>query len=55
VPKAVQALWIGFRNNRDMNMAKPSVQIERSGTTDVSWDDRFVDEIKVALIACRVL
>ncbi|KAK3309421.1 putative oligopeptide transporter [Chaetomium strumarium] len=55
VPKAVQALWIGFRNNRNMDMAKPSNMMEQSGTSNVSWDDHFVDEIKVALTACRVL
>lgn len=55
MPTAVWALWIGFRNNRNMDMAKPSNQTEQSGTSNVSWDDRFVDEIKVALTACRVL
>jgi POT family proton-dependent oligopeptide transporter len=38
-----------------MDMAKPSNMMEQSGTSNVSWDDHFVDEIKVALTACRVL
>ncbi|KAK3063556.1 hypothetical protein LTS18_014602, partial [Coniosporium uncinatum] len=35
---------------RNMDAAKPSV----SGRTDLKWDDKFVDEVKRALVACRV-
>lgn len=55
VPRAAHALWIGFKSRRVMDHAKPSYQIQQTGTSNVSWDDQFIDELKVALTACRVL
>ncbi|GAD96295.1 MFS peptide transporter Ptr2, putative [Paecilomyces variotii No. 5] len=41
--------------NRNMDAAKPSWQAAHSGKrTNVPWDDHFVDEVKRALVACRV-
>ncbi|KAI0145504.1 POT peptide transporter [Xylariaceae sp. FL1272] len=54
VARAVQALWIGLRNGRDMDKARPSYQ-NQQGRSDIPWDDRFIDELKVAIAACRIL
>ncbi|OGM44702.1 oligopeptide transporter [Aspergillus bombycis] len=54
--RATHALWIGFKKNRTMDHAKPSYLRQQQGETiDLPWDDQFVDEIKVALMACRVI
>ncbi|KAI0118721.1 POT peptide transporter [Nemania sp. FL0031] len=53
VARAAHALWTGLRNGRDMDKAKPSYQLQHHGRTDLPWDDQFVDELKVALTACR--
>ncbi|KAI0388510.1 POT peptide transporter [Xylariaceae sp. FL0594] len=56
VARAAHALWIGLRNGRNMDKAKPSYQAQQqSGVSDLPWDDSFIDELKVALTACRVL
>jgi POT family proton-dependent oligopeptide transporter len=41
--------------NRNMDAAKPSWQAANGGKrTNLPWDDHFIDELKRALIACRV-
>lgn len=47
----VLGMMIYYRN---MDAAKPSWQAQRGGSTDLRWDDHFVDEVKRALVACRV-
>jgi dipeptide/tripeptide permease len=47
-----RALWIAARNGFDIENARPSVQGTHSHT--ISWDDSFVDELKTALMACKV-
>ncbi|KAJ8125713.1 hypothetical protein O1611_g7927 [Lasiodiplodia mahajangana] len=54
VARAAHALWTGLRNGRNMDKAKPSYQLQHHGRTDLPWDDQFIDELKVALTACRV-
>lgn len=53
--RAAHALWIGFKKNRTMDHAKPSYLRQQGERIDLPWDDQFVDEIKVALMACRVM
>ncbi|KAE8312860.1 POT family-domain-containing protein [Aspergillus transmontanensis] len=53
--RAAHALWIGFKKNRTMDHAKPSYLRQQGERIDLPWDDQFVDEIKVALMACRVI
>ncbi|KAJ5681381.1 uncharacterized protein N7477_001321 [Penicillium maclennaniae] len=54
ITDAFKALWIMVKN-RNMDAAKPSWQAERSGNqVTLPWDDHFIDELKRALIACRV-
>jgi dipeptide/tripeptide permease len=45
-----RALWIAVRNGGDLEKAKPSLQEQES----VSWDDKFIEELKIVLVACRV-
>ncbi|KAJ5975012.1 hypothetical protein N7481_008719 [Penicillium waksmanii] len=41
--------------NRNMDAPKPSWQLEHNGNSSaVPWDDHFIDELKRALVACRV-
>ncbi|EAW10971.1 peptide MFS transporter [Aspergillus clavatus NRRL 1] len=41
--------------NRNMDAPKPSWQAANGGTrTNLPWDDHFIDEVKRALVACRV-
>lgn len=47
-----RALWIAARNGFDIEKARPSAQRKHSHT--VSWDDSFIDELKTALMACKV-
>ncbi|KAF3053031.1 peptide transporter ptr2 [Didymella keratinophila] len=47
-----RALWIAARNGFDIEKARPSARRKRSHT--ISWDDGFIDELKTALMACKV-
>ncbi|PGH08905.1 POT family proton-dependent oligopeptide transporter [Blastomyces parvus] len=51
---AFKALWIGLINKGNMNAAKASYQAEHGGRHRIDWDDRFVEELKRALVACKV-
>lgn len=39
---------------RNMNAPKPSFKLERGIQVTNSWDDQFVEEVKRALIACKI-
>ncbi|KAK6516182.1 hypothetical protein TWF506_006094 [Arthrobotrys conoides] len=54
VTDAFKALWI-MAKNRDTNAPKPSVQASKEGgLTDLPWNDHFIEELKRALVACKV-
>ncbi|KAL4974139.1 POT family-domain-containing protein [Aspergillus desertorum] len=54
ITDAFKALWI-MVINRNMDAAKPTWQAANGGSsTNLPWDDHFVDELKRALVACRV-
>ncbi|OQE27053.1 hypothetical protein PENFLA_c006G06704 [Penicillium flavigenum] len=53
ITDAFRALWIMIKN-RNMDAPKPSWQNEHNGASAVTWDDHFIDELKRALVACRV-
>ncbi|KAK6535897.1 hypothetical protein TWF281_000148 [Arthrobotrys megalospora] len=54
VTDAVTALWIMARY-RDMNAAKPSVHFKKySLYRRLPWNDHFVEELKRAIVACKV-
>jgi len=40
--------------NRKMDAAKPSYQAALGKSSNLRWDDHFVDEVKRALVACQV-
>ena len=54
IPQAFKALWIGLVNGRSMEAAKPSYQAAHGQKYSTPWSDTFVDELKRALVACRV-
>lgn len=49
------ALYIASRNGFDLEKAKPSLQDHSLGRHRVRWDDEFVNELKTALVACKVM
>ncbi|OJJ61601.1 hypothetical protein ASPSYDRAFT_146144 [Aspergillus sydowii CBS 593.65] len=54
ITDAFKALWI-MVINRNMDAPKPTWQAENGGNrTHVPWNDHFIDELKRALVACRV-
>ncbi|KAE8411157.1 POT family-domain-containing protein [Aspergillus pseudocaelatus] len=56
ITNAFKALWI-MVINRNMDAPKPTWQAEhggRSPRTNLPWDDHFIDELKRALVACKV-
>ncbi|KAE8361010.1 POT peptide transporter [Aspergillus caelatus] len=52
ITKAMRVLWIGIKSGGSLEAARPS-SLEKTGVS-VQWDDVFVDELKRALVACRV-
>ncbi|KAE8161293.1 POT peptide transporter [Aspergillus tamarii] len=52
ITKAMRVLWIGIQSGGNLEAARPS-SLEKTGVP-VPWDDLFVDELKRALVACRV-
>lgn len=54
ITDAFKALWI-MVINRNMDAPKPTWQAENGGRrTSFPWDDHFIDELKRALVACKV-
>ncbi len=51
---AFRALWIAVRNGGDLDKARPAQQRHLRGKWKVTWDDKFIDELKTALVACKV-
>lgn len=51
---AFKAMWIGLVNKGKMDAAKPSYQEENGRKHATPWNDIFIEEIKRALVACRV-
>lgn len=49
ITNAFRAIWLMVKN-RNMDAAKPSNQPNRS----LPWDDFFIEELKRALVACKV-
>ncbi|KAF1848188.1 DNA repair helicase [Cucurbitaria berberidis CBS 394.84] len=49
-----RALWIAARSGGDLDKAKPSSQEHGIGKSKVTWDDAFIEELKTALVACKV-
>ncbi|KAK6073647.1 Di/tri peptide transporter 2 [Seiridium cupressi] len=53
--KALKALGIAIRGGFKMDAAKPSYRAQRGGSTShITRDDKFVEELKRGLYACRV-
>ena len=50
---AFRIIWIGIRNGANLDAAKRSSQ-RNEHRRAVPWTDEFVEEIKVALVSCRV-
>lgn len=50
ISKCFRVLWLVTKNKFNFDIAKPSLYPEQN----YPWSDKFVDEIKVALAACKV-
>ncbi|KAI2084667.1 peptide transporter ptr2 [Ophidiomyces ophidiicola] len=54
ITDAFKAIWMMIKA-RNMDAAKPTYQASLSaGGSSVTWDDHFVEELKRALVACKV-
>lgn len=53
IPDAFRICYIAIKNNFSLSAAKPSVRREK-GEDEPEWSDLFVDEVRRALIGCRV-
>lgn len=54
ITNSFKALWMMIKN-RNMDAPKPTWQREHTGVeVSLPWDDHFIDELKRALVACRV-
>ncbi|RMD41938.1 hypothetical protein DV735_g3159, partial [Chaetothyriales sp. CBS 134920] len=51
--KTVQSLSAAAGSHFKMDNAKPEAQLRLKNRT-VPWDDKFIDELKLALLACRI-
>lgn len=49
-----RALYIAIRNGFDLETARPSCQAQGTRNHRITWDDTFIDELKTALVACKV-
>ncbi|KAI9793648.1 MAG: peptide transporter ptr2 [Peltula sp. TS41687] len=54
IPRAFKVMWIGIMSRGKLDAAKPSYQEEYGRRYQTPWPDLFVDEIRRALIACKV-
>jgi POT family proton-dependent oligopeptide transporter len=54
VLNSIRALWIGVRAGFNLEAAKPSYCDLHSCKYSPQWSDLFVDEIRRALVACRI-
>lgn len=54
IANCFRALYIAARNGGDLNKAKGSAQGHGRNRSKVTWDDKFIDELKTALVACKV-
>lgn len=54
IGNCLKVLWIASRDRFNLDSAKPSQQRPGQKRTRINWDDGFVDELKTALVACKV-
>ncbi|KAF2108340.1 peptide transporter-like protein PTR2 [Lophiotrema nucula] len=54
IANCFKALWIAMRNRFDLDKAKPSFQDQGRRRYNITWDDKFIDELKTALMACKI-
>jgi POT family proton-dependent oligopeptide transporter len=54
IANSIKAIVMGIRSKRGLDGAKPSVRQDLGLSSNVPWDDTFVDELKRALIAGKV-
>ena len=53
IPQSIRIIWIGLTSHHGLEAAKPSTQGRLLNGRAVPWDGTFVDELKVALTACK--
>jgi len=53
IPQSLRILWIGISSRSGLESAKPSAQGRLADGHLVPWDANFVDELRVALSACK--
>ena len=54
IAHSIKAIIMGVKSKNGLDGAKPSIRRDLGLPHNVPWDDSFVDELKRALIACKV-
>ncbi|KAF1835036.1 peptide transporter-like protein PTR2 [Decorospora gaudefroyi] len=54
ISNCFRALYIAARNGGNLDKAKASAQGHGRRKSSITWDDKFIDELKTALLACKV-
>lgn len=54
ITNCFKAIWIAAQNRFDLDQAKPSLQARGGRQGMLPWNDKFVDELKASLVACKV-
>lgn len=57
IPRAFRVIWIAIKNKGNFDAAKPEYFEELNGNgraAKITWDGVFVDEVRRALVACKV-
>ncbi|KAF2834986.1 di/tri peptide transporter 2, partial [Patellaria atrata CBS 101060] len=49
-----KALWIACKNGGNLTAAKPSYQAQNGRKEKTPWEDKFIDELRRAVQACKV-
>ena len=53
IPQSIRIIWIGLTSHHGLEAAKPSPQGRLLNGRVVPWDGTFVEELKIALAACK--
>jgi POT family proton-dependent oligopeptide transporter len=51
---ACQALWISIKSKGSLDRARPIYHAEGDTVRRIPWGDLFIDDLRVALSACRI-
>lgn len=54
IPNVFRAIWIMIKHKGNLNYARPAFGPGEDSSQRSSWDDAFIDDLRMALSACKV-